>query len=86
MQCCAASALLDLLAAAEAVRQDDRIRWGAALVGSSTRSAAAMDTSYLLRSNPNEPAIPQQPDFMISYSRPIRSSTLRSQSVPITAW
>jgi len=36
------------------------------IMGIMARSAAVIETSYLSRSNPNAPAIPQQPDFMIS--------------------
>ena len=63
----AAGALLDLLAATKAVGEDERVAPAPARTrGSSTRSAAAIETSYCRRSKPNEPAMPQQPDFMTS--------------------
>jgi len=42
-------------------------------LGSRTRSAAVIDTSYFSDSKPNEPAMSQQPDGRNSHATPRRS-------------
>jgi len=60
----ASRCLLDLLAAtrlnpfASTIVSADAVR----TLGSKTRSAARIDTSYFSDSNPKEPAMPQQPE------------------------
>ena len=55
-------ALLDLLAAAEAVRQDHRLGPSLPNRGQQHPLATFFEISYLSASKPNDPAMPQQPD------------------------
>ena len=54
--------LLDLFAAAEAIGDNEAIGVGRAHPRQEHALAGLMDTSYFSRSNPNEPAMPQQPE------------------------
>lgn len=72
--CAPTRTLVNLFATTESVRNDQSVRLAEWMAGNNTRSPIACAIWYFSQSNPNGPAIPQQPESRDVSSIPILRS------------